>query len=346
MTRRISINTAILTRGISGIPRVTRYLIDAVAEMPGTSVEAVKPSWRRSRSSVVNAAKDTWWDFAGAERAARGADLLVSPCNLGGARRIAHVLCVHDVMPLEHPDLFDPKFALYYRTMLPLALRSATRVVTFSHRVRGKLLDMCGSADVHVIPLPGGREAKRQATFPPSSKRILVVGATEPHKNQVVAISAAAQLRKLDPSVTVVLVGPRGHAETAVLEAMRRFDPAGAWTSRRCGITDDELSELYSSAWLLMQPSINEGYGLPLVEAAEHGLPAIHSGAGAMTEVAPAGAVGSTQCDAFVEAGARLLDVQTWAQHAAGAKDLAGARSWPHFRTGLSDVIEPLLPRA
>lgn len=344
MTRRISINTAILTRGISGIPRVTRYLLDAISQMADTRVESVTPSRSRSRSSVFNALNDTWWDFAGAERAARGADLLVSPCNLGAARRLAHVLCVHDVMPLEHPRLFDRKFALYYRTLLPFALRNTSRVLTFSERVRRKLLELSPRSDVHVIPLPGGREPKPQAAFR-RHKTILVVGATEPHKNQVTAICAAAKLRELDPHIALVVVGPRGHAESSVSEALQRVDPAGSWTSRRWGISDEQLAELYASSWLLMQPSLNEGYGLPLVEAAEHGLPALHSGAGAMAEIAPAGALGSTQPDDFVAAAARLLKADTWAEHATSARALAAARSWPRFTASLHAAIEPLLPR-
>jgi glycosyltransferase involved in cell wall biosynthesis len=314
--------------------------------MPETVVDTVKPPWRRSGSSVVNAARDTWWDFAGAERAAHGAELLVSPCNLGGTRRMSHVLCVHDVMPIEHPDLFDRKFALYYRALLPISLGRATRVLTFSHRVRARLLDLRPRADIHVIPLPGGREPRRPARFPTAEKRILVVGATEPHKNQVAALAAAAKLRQLDATVTFVLVGPRGHAESAVIDAMKRVDPASAWTARRSDLTDGELAELYASSWVVMQPSINEGYGLPLVEAAEHGIPTIHSGAGAMKEVAPVGAVDSTEPDAFLAAAARLLNPAAWAEHAASSRAVAATRSWPQFRTCLRDAIEPLLPRS
>ena len=41
------------------------------------------------------------------------------------------------------------------------------------------------------------------------------------------------------------------------------------------------------SSWLLLQPSYDEGFGLPLVEAAQHGLPVVHSGRGAMSRVLP-----------------------------------------------------------
>ena len=342
--RRIAVNGATLLRGIAGIPRLTRYLIDALHTLPDVEVRVVTPTRQRGRSSVLNAIGDTWWDFRGAEAAADGADLLVSPCNIGGARRTPHLLCVADIMPLEHPEYFDRKFARYFRTVMPYALRRATRVITNSNHVRQRLLELAPRADIHILALPGGRTPRPRVGFPVGIKRALVVGATEPHKNQVAAVTAVALAREHHhEDLRLDLVGPVGRAEATLAEHIRRMDPTGAWVTRHVGISDAALDALYAAAWVLIQPSINEGYGLPLVESAEHGLPAIHSGAGAMTEVAPLGNAGGTDPESLMRALGALLDRAAWEAHAAGVREIAKQRSWDAFKRQLRDIVEPML---
>lgn len=347
MKRKIVVNGAILQRSISGIPRATTHLMEALGELPDTSVTAVAPTRRRSRSSLVNAVQDTWWDLRGAECAAGQADLLVSPCNIGRAGQIPNLLVVYDIMPLEHPEYFDKKFAAYYRHFMPYALRRATRTITNSEHVRGKLLALAPDADVRVIPLPGSRLAKVQVAFPLQRRNILMVGATEPHKNQVGGVEAVRILRRMSgEDLQLHLVGPSGRAEQEVAAAIRRADPSGAWITRHVAVSDIELEQLYASAWILLQPSINEGYGLPLVEAAERGLPAIHSGAGAMAEVSPQGNAGSADAGTLALAMASLLEATAWERHVASNREAAQQRSWGAFCSRVQNVVEPLLPSA
>ena len=73
-----------------------------------------------------NALGDARWDLWQAPRALPDVDLLVSPCNIGrrGPAR-KHLLVVHDVMPFDRPDLFDRRFAAYFRLLVPRSVRSA-----------------------------------------------------------------------------------------------------------------------------------------------------------------------------------------------------------------------------
>ncbi len=88
-------------------------------------------------------------------------------------------------------------------------------------------------------------------------------------------------------NLCLAIVGPAGRAEPQVTAALHTVDPDGAWTTRKSNVTDTELDALYRGAWLLLQPSQSEGYGLPVGEAASMGLPALHSGGGALSEIAP-----------------------------------------------------------
>jgi glycosyltransferase involved in cell wall biosynthesis len=338
--RVIAIDGRILLRGPSGIARVAQQLGEALGAW--ADVRVVSPTWRRRRSSVANALHDTWWDLRGADRAAGAADLLISPCNIGAAARRPSVLHVADAMPIDHPERFERKFAAYFARLMPYSLRRATRVITNTAYVQRRLLALAPRADVRVLPLPAPRD-RPQARFA-AAKEVLVVGATEPHKNHGAAVAAVARVReRTGEDLRLHLVGPAGRGEAALGDALHRADPAGAWTTRHVAIADAALIARYASAWALLQPSLDEGYGLPLVEAAAHGLPAIHSGAGAMAEVAPYGDAHASDAEPLADALEALLDPATWERHAAAGRALARARSWDAFVRDLRAIVEPLL---
>ena len=62
--------------------------------------------------------------------AAASCDVLVNPANTCPLRGQGHVVIVHDVLPLTHPDWFDRAFALWYRWVVRRAVRGAARVLT------------------------------------------------------------------------------------------------------------------------------------------------------------------------------------------------------------------------
>lgn len=347
LPRRIVVNDAISRRGsLSGSARATRQLTEALSQIDGVEVDVVTPPWaRRSASSVTNAIRDAWWDLNGAARAARKPDLFVSPCNIGGAPGAKrHLLVVYDVMIFENPELFDPKFARYINALVPPSVRRADRVLTLSQHARQHLLKLAPKADIRVLTLPG-----REAHLPPAQwserRSVLMVGVTEPHKNHVAGIRAVAALRdRSGLDLALRIVGPAGRAEGEVLALAAHYDPSGAWLSREHGLTDSDLDAAYGSSWLLLQASFNEGYGLPLVEAAERGLPTVHSGAGAMNEVVPSGDAGGTDPSRLAAAMESLLDTTAWEYRAALLRREAERFRWSIFPQHVAELVDGLLP--
>jgi glycosyltransferase involved in cell wall biosynthesis len=113
-----------------------------------------------------------------------------------------------------------------------------------------------------------------------------MVAATEAHKNHIGAIKAVELARAiLAEDLVLVLIGPEGRSEEEVMRHIKAADPSGRWIQRLKGISDAQLEEAYRAAWTLLQPSFDEGFCLPLIEAGAHGTPAVHSGRGAMAEV-------------------------------------------------------------
>jgi len=342
--RRVVVNTAIYLHGTSGSATATRQLVDALGHLPDIDVTEAAPERRGGPVSALNAMRDARWDLWGASRALPDVDLLVSPCNVGlRGRARRHLLVVHDVMILDRPELFDRKFGAYFRALVPRSIRSSDRVLTPSEHSRTSILRVVPDADVRVVPWahPG---ANGTAPAWPPVPTVLMVGATEPVKNQVAGIRAVQRLRERSGAdVRLRLLGPAGRAEAAVRGALLESDPRGAWTSREVDVPAHVLAAAYSSSWLLLQPSYDEGFGLPLIEAAARRLPVVHSGRGSMSELVPEIDVGGIAAEAFAVAMEPLLDRAAWEQLAARSTDVAARYSQAALREAVRSNVEDLL---
>ncbi len=348
----VVVNTAIELHGTSGSATATRELVAALRALPAVEVVESSPASRGGHGSLRNALADARWDLWQASRSGpqgRPVDLLVSPCNIGlrGAAR-RHLLVVHDVMPFDRPDLFDRKFGAYFRALVPRSVRSADRVLTLSEHAATRLRAMAPHTDVRVVAWGYGTpDSVAAAGFPVDGARpvVLMVGATAPVKNQAAGVAAVAALRSSSGrDIGLRVLGPAGRAERDVLAAIAAVDPAGAWSSREVDVAPDVLAAAYASSWVLLQPSYDEGFGLPLVEAARHGLPAVHSGRGAMPSVLREVDAGGVAPQVLAAALAPLLDPVEWARLSQASRERAGAFSPGVFRATVRDAVLDLLP--
>ena len=121
-----------------------------------------------------------------------------------------------------------------------------------------------------------------------SKKYILFVGSVQPRKNLVALVEAFSQLRlqlRGDTSqIKLVIAGGIGWMAEEILRAPGRcgIQERVVFTGR---VTEEDLRELYLGALVYVQPSITEGFGLPVLEAMAYGVPVITSDGGALSEV-------------------------------------------------------------
>ena len=115
-------------------------------------------------------------------------------------------------------------------------------------------------------------------------KYLLFVGSIQPRKNLVALIEAFSLFGKKYPDVKLVIAGGIGWMAKEILRApgQHGVQEKVVFTGR---ISDLRLASLYSGAMIYVQPSITEGFGLPVLEAMAAGVPVVTSDGGALPEV-------------------------------------------------------------
>ena len=112
---------------------------------------------------------------------------------------------------------------------------------------------------------------------------ILFVGTIQPRKNIPALVEAFAMFSAHYPDYKLVIAGSIGWMAGPVFQAPGRYgvQEKVVFTGR---VSDLALSSLYQGAFLYVQPSITEGFGLPVLEAMGRGVPVISSDGGALPE--------------------------------------------------------------
>jgi len=129
-------------------------------------------------------------------------------------------------------------------------------------------------------PLPG----KAKVPTEPPKEFIMYTGSSFPHKNLERLISAFCLLKEHHPDLKLVLVGKREY-HSKKLEKWSRKQPCFDDIIFTGFIPDEELKWYYQNARAYIFPSLNEGFGLPGLEAMVHGCPVASSNFTCLPEV-------------------------------------------------------------
>jgi glycosyltransferase involved in cell wall biosynthesis len=203
------------------------------------------------------------------------------------------VLTVHDLSPWKEPPL-RAIGAGRIRSRTPFLLRLATLVVTPTLAVKQELVERFAVAPskVAVTPLAAGEGVK-----PPRETDVtdwllnkgiqrpylVALAGPQPRKNIDRLIEAWRAARAACPDLRLVCVGDV-HGDT-----MERYGQDGLRILPF--LADPELQFLLSGAVAFVYPSLYEGFGLPVLEAMQLGVPVITSQDAAIGEVAGAAAL-------------------------------------------------------
>jgi glycosyltransferase involved in cell wall biosynthesis len=197
-------------------------------------------------------------------------------------------LTIHDVWPLRMSEGLSPVRHLLYRLSLRWAA-GARLILTsseFSRREIVELMRVPGDR-VHAVPL--GRPPRNPAVEPaappdrPVEPFALVVGDNRPRKNLEV-LARAWGLFGSDPPLSLVVAGQIDPRFPSMREFVARHHSQSVTTLG--WVSEAELAWLYARAAMMLFPSRYEGFGFPIVEAFDRGLPVVASDTETFHEVA------------------------------------------------------------
>lgn len=274
LDRRADVELAIITSRVGEFDHVS----DAtVIEIPAATRGFIaRTIWRET-------------SLAGLARRQR-ADLVLVPYPEMTLRRLAvpSVMVVHDVRAVVAPRYDTRGRRLRFAAGLGAACRAATHVVCVSEFTHMSL-DACVPIDPSHVTVIGEAASAHIGRVAPASPiagerpYVLYVGSLMPHKNVDTLVRAFA-LDGLD--VDLVLAGPITAAERRHLDGL--VDRLGCRTRvRHVGWLDDAaLARRYAGAAAVVIPSLHEGFGLPVLESMQLGVPIVASDIPAFREVA------------------------------------------------------------
>jgi glycosyltransferase involved in cell wall biosynthesis len=254
------------------------------------------------RSSITR----VLYEQARVARRARSTDLV----HLCDARPLllSHapfLITVHDVTFAEHPDWMPRHAALYKSAMLRTAvLRRPRAIVCDSQHTRERLLiclPMARRIRIEVVYL-GVDPPPESATWQPEQTEpyFLTLSTVEPRKNHMTLLAAFRYLRRSGFPLRWKIAGSAGHLSAPIVAALRAEEGVDVMNY----VSHDERERLLAGATFFALPSLEEGFGFPVVEAMIRGVPTACSTGSALDEVAGDDAVrvSATDRKGWVEA--------------------------------------------
>lgn len=124
-----------------------------------------------------------------------------------------------------------------------------------------------------------------------SNPTFLMVGTIEPRKGHKQVIEAFESLWQSGVKANLVIVGKTGWKVTELIEKIQKHKEFGKQLFWLESISDEYLEAVYAAASCLIAASYGEGFGLPLIEAAQHNLPIIARDIPVFREVAGSHAI-------------------------------------------------------
>lgn len=247
-------------------------------------------------------AKVFWLEFLAAKAVdALHADVFWNPSgcnNFPGGWKAPTVTTFLDMAEYRVKAKYDFKRRWFRRQVcIPRSLRRSAAFTAISRYTAEDLVRFLGVrhpvAVVHCGPSPHLKPATAAPAAPLDSRLkpggyFFVPGRTDfEGKGLDVLLAAHDQLGGLWPDgVQVVFVGPPGTGHREFLERLRKSDAGRGRLIHLGRVEDAVLDSLYDHCLATVIPSRSEGFGFPVLEAMEHGVPVVCSNAGSLPEVA------------------------------------------------------------
>ena len=309
----VAVDSGPLHGSMTGIGRAVEGILEEFATRPlEISVipylvsrrAPLRPGTRRLPYPAAVAMR-VWahWDHPLVDRliqpaiAIHGTNYVVPPAH------VPRVVSVYDTWALRNPDSCS---AVVNRAMAVLRrnIRTGAVVHTSSHATADDLSEIFPSADVRVVHLgsprplnvdPSTTQARGRVLQPligSDSPYVLCVGTIERRKNYPRLVDAFTRTKVARSGMRLVIAGSPGDDIEKVRSKIDALDPHRRTSIALLGrVSEQSLNFLYEHAEMLAYPSLDEGFGFPILEAMSRGIPVLGSNRGSIPEITDEAAV-------------------------------------------------------
>lgn len=209
------------------------------------------------------------------------------------SRAAARVVTIHDLYFLSHPERSRSEVRRDYPALVRDHAHRADRIIVPSRFTAGDVQRQLDIPAERISVCPHGRPAWTARTQPPADGYVLFFGTLEPRKNvaglldayeRLLGSAKAGHSRNHNAVPELVLAGRAPEEAQPLLDRIAK--PPLHGRVRHLGYVDPaRRRELYEGARLLVQPSFEEGFGFPVLEAMTMGVPVVAANRGALPEV-------------------------------------------------------------
>lgn len=265
--------------------------------------------------------------------AGRRFDVVHSPHPLRlPARHAAQVVTIHDLDFLAHPERVHREIRRDYPRLAREHAHRADRVIVPSRYTAAAVTRLLEVPADRISVCPHGAPNWEVRNRPPRDQRyVLFVGTLDARKNIGGLLAGYAKLLQRDSGAPDLVLAGKSAADADAWLSVIRNPPLSGKVRHLGYVSPDDRPALYAGARLLVLPSFDEGFGLPVLEAMASGVPVVASHRGALPEVlGDAGAlIEPDDVDELASAMERMLTDEAHAEAcAARGRERARAFTW------------------
>lgn len=270
--RTVMVNQSYAMQRVTGQQRYAMEIAERLGAAPPFRTVAPQGFWAGTTLRV-------WFWVSFVLPLVAGSAVVLSMTSRAPFWRRRHVLVIHDVFVLTHPEWYSRLYVLTHAPLLRLQIRSAAALVAVSQPVADELAHLY-DGPVMVAPnapsrvFAGDRRptawSEQMSALSDlglvAGQYLLTVGSMDPRKNLPRLASAYRSLPSEERAAHPLVVVGGGNAiyRSEQIDWPDEVVFAGY-------VTDEDLRQLYAGALAVVFPTLAEGFGLPLVEAAAAG---------------------------------------------------------------------------
>lgn len=214
-------------------------------------------------------------------------------------RKVKYLAIVHDLIPLYMPELFTKEHKLRFKIFTEICRRQAHEIVAVSNATKQDIIKYLNfdKSKIHVVyeaanPIFNMEKdadaiKKTMESYKIDQDYILCLSTVEPRKNMLRTIKAYERcILQNNLPYKLVIVGGSGWNNGEIYDYVQSHEKLKPHVIFTGYVSYEDVKNIYANASLFIYASLCEGFGLPILEAMQSGIPVITSNISSMPEVA------------------------------------------------------------